>query len=160
MRAITAVGLAELFAQNSSHAFLCLATFTHATLPTPIRLVNNKAAIVYGGNTFTPLAFDLALAVDAEDQVPSLTLTVDNVDQRFIELIRSITDKPSVKIEVVRVNEAGTVILELGPMDFMLNGSQMDSGKVDLTLGFESDILNQSATQDIFSPSVSPGLFA
>lgn len=158
-RNISAEGLRELFAQHSGSVMLAIATFHHATLPEPIRLVNDTRALEYGDNSYIALPFQLDLPDDVEDKVPNIELKVDNVDRRLVQLLRSVSDPPDVTIEIVRVSD-NAVTGELGPLDFSLLDAKIGAQTVTLQIGYAVDILNEPATQHIFNPGTAPALFA
>lgn len=158
-RAISADGLRELFAQNSGHALLVLATFDHPDLPEPIRLVNDVQGLDYDGHAYIGLPFEASMPTDAEDDIPTVQMRVDNVDQTLIELLRSISAPADVVLEVVRVAPNRVITTEIGPLDFSLLDSRATDTTVTLKIGYLIDLLNAQATSEIFSSSLAPGLF-
>lgn len=158
-RMISADGLRELFAQNSGHLMLALLTITHAGLPAPVRLVNDRRPLVFGGHEYQPLAFELTLPADTEDQIPHVELRLDNVNRALVELLRSVVEPVPIALDVVRVAPDRTVTLELGPLEFSMLDAALTPSTVTIRLGYEIDILNEQATREIFNPSLAPGLF-
>ena len=158
-RPVSAAGMRELFAQNSGHVLLALVAFRHDDLSEPVRIVNDMQSLTYGGNNYIGLPFQLTLPTDTEDEIPAIQMTVDNVDRQLVELLRTPESPPGVDIEVVRVDEAGTVTSELGPLDFSLLDAKITAAKVTLKIGYLIDVLNEPATGQIFNPSLAPGLF-
>lgn len=164
-RAISAEGLRELFAQESGHLMLALLTIPHATLPEPIRLVNDRAALEYEGHTYQPLPFELTLPADLEDQIPHIELRIDNIGRALVELLRSQLEPVEVVVDLVRVappaigSTAREVVREMGPLDFSLLDVQIGPAVITARLGYVIDILNTAATQHIMNPSLAPGLF-
>ncbi|MFP1683332.1 DUF1833 family protein [Alloalcanivorax sp. C16-1] len=159
IRPISAAGLRELFARESAHVLLAAVTFDHEMLAEPVRLVNDMQALQHNGQTYMALPFELTLPPDSEDEVPALQLKIDNVDRSLAAILRSVTDPPSVDVEILRVDEAGTVTSEMGPLSFSLLDASIGAAAVTLKIGYLVDVLNEPATKEIFNPSLAPGLF-
>lgn len=157
-RTISVDGLRELFAQYSSQPMLCLLTISHDSLPEPIRLVNDRRPLEFGGAIYQPFAFELTLPADSEDEIPHVRLTIDNVGRELVRLFRSVLDPVPVQLDVVRVAPDG-VYRELGPLDFSLLNVQIETATITAQLGYAIDVLNMPATQDIMNPALAPGLF-
>lgn len=164
-RTITAEGLRELFAQSSGHLLLALLTFEHASLPEPIRLVNDRIPLEFDGHTHQPLPYELVLPADLEDQIPHVEIRIDNVSQLLVELLRSQLEPVDVVLDIVRVappaigSQQRGVFRELGPLDFSLLDAQITPAVITLRLGYLIDVLNMPATQHIMNPSLAPGLY-
>jgi len=95
-------------AQNARYVFdpsTDAAFFFLLTVWTPgdpeIHLVNNLEPVTSRGITFEPYPFSLTLPNDDTTKTPTVTLTIDNVDRRLIELIRGLPTAPNVKVELV-----------------------------------------------------------
>lgn len=159
VRNISAEGLRELFAQNSGAVMLTLLTFSHATLPTPIRLVNDRRPLTYGGQSYIALPFEMTLPDDLEERIPSVEVKIDNVGRELVTLLRSTSEIVAVDVEVVRVQN-GVVTSELGPLDFSLLDAKITPQTITLSIGYAIDILNEQATKEIFNPGTAPALFA
>lgn len=158
-RTISPAGLRELFAQHSGHVLLTLLTVSHATLPEPLRLVNDRRSLEHDGHTWTALPFELVLPADTEDEIPHVELRIDNVGRVLTELLRTVAEPVDVELSVVRVAPDGSVTPELGPLDFSLLDAQIRTDVITARLGYEIDVLNEPATREIFNPSLAPGLF-
>ena len=159
-RSISPAGMREMFAPQSGHVWLSLVVFMHNSLPAPIRLCNNMQDVAFNGNVYTALAFEVALSTDEEDTVPTITLRVDNVSQELVGLLRTISDRADVSVEIVRVpSTGGAIVSELGPVDFKLLSFDLAMDAIDITLGPSTDPLNQPATRERFVPAIAPGLF-
>jgi len=159
-RQISADGIKELFSDETGHVFLYLMEIDHANMPSPIRVVDNNEDITHNGNTYLAFPFEITLASDTEENIPTVNLKFDNIDRRIIDDIRSITTAPDIELEVVRVDEAGNVSTEIGPSTFKMNKVNYDSLTITAELGYEADYLNEPAVKDRFDPAVAPGLFS
>ncbi len=97
-RNITPEVRADLQSQASPHAILGFLTITHRNLPDPIRVVSDPLDFVVDGQTYIGCPFEFQLLTD-EDQAPTTTLRVQNVDRRIGEAIRTVTDRAQVTLE-------------------------------------------------------------
>lgn len=158
VRNLSSGAIRDLFVQNSGAVMLSCVTFNHFELPEPIRVVNNTVAIQFDGHEWIALPFELTLPSDNEDRVPNLEMIIDNIDRTLVELLRSVSSMPSVRVDIIRVDGA-TITREIGPLDFSLLSSDIGVDAVTLTIGYAFDILNEPATQDILNPGTAPGLF-
>jgi hypothetical protein len=94
-------------ASSTQQAFLFLLTFTTQT--GVIRVVNNNVDITSRGDLYTAYPFQIVLDADTGDKQPEISLTIDNVDQYLVEMIRGFLDPPSVKLELVLSGTPDTV---------------------------------------------------
>lgn len=158
---ISADALKEMFAQESGCVFLSLLTVLDTTTSELIRFVDDNVDLVYGGNTYIAAPFQPIWSADEdEDTVPNVKIVVDAVDQRLVDALRSITEPPTATMELIMKKPNGVISSEIGPIDMLILGyDNMTHGSIELTLGFESDVLNEFATKDRFSPGLSPGIF-
>lgn len=147
----------SIAAPETGEVWLVLLTITHSTLPAPIRLVRNTKDVVSRGDTYTALPFDVVFPEEREDQLPQVTLRIDNVSREIGQAMRSIKGKgPAVRLEVVLASSLDT--LEAGPVDCVLKERDIDAGSVSGTLGAE-DMLNEPFPGDRFLPATFAGLF-
>lgn len=150
-------GIASLLAQETGEVWLTLLTIRHADLPAPERLVLDLQPVVSRGETYLPASFDIRLPNQSGDAPPRVTLSLDNVDRRLIELLRTITEPPMIDIEIVLASDPDTV--ELSLPDFELKDVKYNKLAVTGTLGFE-DFLAEPYPGATFTPGDFPGLFS
>jgi hypothetical protein len=84
-----------------------LLTVTHPALPT-IRLARNNQNIISRGETFTAAPFDLKLGND-NDEFPSLSITLPNVDREIGRSLLAIQSGMEVAIEAVFASDPDDV---------------------------------------------------
>jgi hypothetical protein len=153
---LSLVALQAALAQETGQVFLTCLTISHATLPTPIRLVNDKVDLVRAAGTFIAFPFEIALPEQRDDQLPQVELVIDNVDRSISQAIRNLTSPPTITLEVVLASSPNT--LESGPHTLTLLDVSYDAQEVRGRLGFE-DVLNEPFPKDSFTPKDFPGLF-
>lgn len=88
-------------ASLTNTAFFYLLTITPPTGAEKIHLVNNTEPVVSNGLTFQPYPFTLSLPLDTGDKIPSIQLTIDNVDQSLTNAIRELETAPAIRIQLV-----------------------------------------------------------
>lgn len=100
-----------------------LLTITHPSLPTA-RFARNNEAIISRGETFSAAPFDLQLPEDNE-QLPSLTLVIPNVNRRVGREILAINQGMNANIEAVFASDPDDIwksILDLELHDVTFDG--------------------------------------
>jgi Domain of unknown function (DUF1833) len=127
----------------------CL-TFEHASIVTPIRLVNDRQDLVRTAGTFTAFPFEFQDFVRADDQSVIAMITADNVDQQIITALRGITGKPEVTYEAVLFDSPNTV--ERGPMQFEVLGFQTNMTTMSLRISFALSFLSEAFPAGYFAP--------
>ncbi len=159
MRNLSLAGLQSLMAQETEHSWHCAISISGPSMLT-VRAIQNTVDVVYGAFTYLACPFELVLAQDSEEQVPQATIRVDNVSRDLIAAIRSAEYSPDVDLEIFRIDAAGTVTREIGPMRFSLLQAKADALVIEGTLGYLTDFLNESATKDRFVPTIARALFS
>jgi hypothetical protein len=153
-RALPSAALAELYAQRSSGVWLTLLTIEHADLPATIRLVNDRASVVSGGDTYAALGFSIQLPADAEE-IPRASLTVDAVDRTIITALRSITTPATVTVEIVRQSAPDTI---LASWVLEMRNASYDAQTVTMEL-YPPPVLDEAYPGTDFTPLLFPGIF-
>lgn len=89
-----------VFATSSDLIALTLLTFSLEGFE-DLRVVNNTEDIVSRGLKYEAFGFKINLVNEDTERLPQVTLTIDNLDARIIEYIRSLPSAPLMKLEVV-----------------------------------------------------------
>lgn len=155
-RALSSKALASMMAEQTDAVWLILLTIDHDDLDAPIRVVNNSEDIVSNAETFIAFPFALTLPEDAADRLPQVKLTIDVVDQRIIEAVRTLTSPPEVTVQVVLAEQPDVIELEIA--DLTLRDVDYDDATLTGTLMWE-DILSQSYPAPQYLPGTAAGLF-
>lgn len=158
-RAISAAALRAMFEQESDEVFLLCVTLSHSTFEKPYRMVYNNEPIERAAGTFEPAAFSLNLPEESEDEVPQVTLSVDNVSAEIGRAIRELPvgERPEVLLEVIMASSPDTVEVS---SPFVFLSAQYDASTVSGTLGTDDDFLNISFPRQRYTPANSPAVFA
>lgn len=154
---ITSAFRAAAFAQQTDQVFLVLVRISHTDLAADIRVVNNYENITHNGNTWVAFPFDIELPGDFEEALPTVRLTICNVDRQIVEALRTVSGPPTVVIKVVLASAPEDI--QVGPITLTLREAQYNSLTVSGTL-MPEDMLNEAYPCDSFTPAVAPGIFA
>ena len=157
-RSVSATFSAAVNAQETAEVFLLLLEISHADIgpPTSLYFVNNRTDIVSGANTYTGFPFQISLPADVDNTLPSVQLSIDNVDRSIIAEIRGLSGPPTITLKVVLADTPN--VIEAGPFSFSLRRVDYDAFTITGTLLTE-DILNEPYPGDSFTPQNFPGLF-
>lgn len=153
---ISVTALQAMMARETGEVMLICITITHPDITT-LRLVNNTQVIHRTAGDYTPCPMNLKLPDQAEDKIPQVQVTVDNVDLEVLRAIREVEGVPQVTMEVILASSPDHV--EAGPFDFALMGASYDVLAIQGTLGYQDDVFNQQFPAQSYTPSNSPGLF-
>ena len=153
---VTSVALQAINAQNTGEVFLTLLTLSHPLLTSSLRFVNNITDIVSNGHTYTAWAFELPFPELGGDTLPSLTLTIDNVDPSIAEGIRSIVTPIDVQMAWIIASDPDTI--QYGPLYLRMKGVEVTLTQISGSLAFE-DLLNEPFPFETYTPGSYPGLF-
>lgn len=155
MRTLSVAAVRELLAQESGEAFLILLTLTHPDMTT-LRVVNNTQNVTSNGDLYVAFPFQIALPADLAEELPSLQLTISNVDRRLIDELRTVVDPIGVSMQIVSATTPNTV--EVGPFDFELTFARYNINSIIGTLTTDP-LMHEPFPADVFNPKDFPGLF-
>ena len=153
---VSSTGMAAVFAQETAEAFFKLLTIEHPTLTTPLRFVDREIGLVSNGATFIGAAFEIDLPDDTPDGLPTVQLSVDNVDREIIDTLRTLQAPFTARLDVVREADPDTIEASTPVMTALK--ADYDVLRVTADLGFEG-LLNEPFPGDSFTPASHPGLF-
>lgn len=154
-RSLSTAAKIAMHAPDTSQVFLVLLEISHASITT-LRFVNDSADVTTGGHTYTAYPFSIELPEESGEQLPRVTLTIDNVSRAITDAILSLTTAPTITMSVVLASSPGTV--EAGPFALTLRDITHTAFVVQGALGFER-MLEEPYPSATFSPANFPGLF-
>ena len=149
-RTLSSTFLSAVFAQETTQVFLCILDIIHADLDETIRVVNNTEDIVSNGNTYIGFPFSISLPADVENQLPAMSLSIDNVDRTIVNAVRTISSPPIVSLSVILASAPNTI--EMGPIEMTLRQVDYDDKVVTGTLE-PYNLLIESFPKSCFTPS-------
>lgn len=155
-RALSVVARQASYAQETGEVFLALLTISQADLASPIRIVNNYENVTSNGNLYVGFPFEIDLPDDKMENIPRVTLKIDNVDRSIVEAVRTMTSPATITLDIVLASQPNTVEASFG--GFVLRDVGYDALTVQGALAME-DVLNEPYPADSFTPNFFPGLF-
>ena len=153
-----------MWAQNTDEVFLMLLQIeNHDDATEPIRLVLNNEDIDSTCGDFFPEAktfaggiFQIELPEESGDNLNTVRIAIDNVDQQIVLAARNVVEPPRVFLWVVTATAVNTV--EAGPFRFILESISYDQFFVRGELRYE-EIQSRRWPQHDFTPHNTPGMF-
>lgn len=146
-----------LVERNGVEPIIILATITHQSLATPIRLALNTPGhdILSNGDTYTATYFDVALVSDNEGP-PVAKLRVPNVNRQVGALLDGITDAPMIRFDVILASNPNQV--ERSFRQMKLKQASWDASMVEADLG-QTDFADVPYPALAAIPALFPALF-
>jgi len=133
---LSAKGQIEAQAPESGDPFLYMLEISHPTWSTPFYMVDNTVDVVSNGKTYIAWPFDFINGDDDGERLPEVSITIDNVDRRLIEIIRATIDPPSMAIKMVLASDPDQV--EFYMQGLTLRDVEYDAFKITWKLFAES----------------------
>ncbi len=134
---------------------LVLLTIDHTDLASPIRLVNNKAAVTSNGDLYSAFPFDISLPDTKEDTPPRARIRIDGISREIAQAVREISTHADVTIQVVRQDALDTVEASWPAMRLL--NVRYNALAVEGDLEFEN-LTREPYPAHSFSPAEFPGL--
>jgi hypothetical protein len=157
MRAVSLTALQAMMAQETAEVFIPLLRIEHPSLDAPVLLAYNTESVVRTDGTYLPYPFQINLPTQSDEDVPEVSLTVDNTDLEVNNKIKTLVGQPDVTFMVVLASSPNTV--EAGPFVMKLANAQATADTITGALGQEGDIFAQQAPGQQYLPTNSSGLF-
>jgi|GEM_PF-1195077 len=158
-RVLSPQALQSMLAENTGDVVVATLKIIHSDLNEDLRIVSNTENITFDGEEYEGLLFSASLPKDTDDEVPTVRISIDNVDPVIVQTIRSISSPPLMELGVLLIKTDGTMSMEYGPASFRMNQAEWDSLICEAHLGYEADYLNEPAQADHYDPTTHPGLF-
>lgn len=156
MRSLSTVLQRAIYAQDTKEVVLMLLTIAHANLVTPIRVVNNLEAITSQGYTWAAFPFEVSLPIESDDQIPVMTLRIDNVDRQIVTAVRNLQGPPDITLDIVVASQPD--IVEATFVGFKLKNVSYDNLVVEGEMRLE-EILSEPYPQHRMTPFHFTGLY-
>lgn len=156
-RQLSPVLLRAMFAESTTEVVLALLTISHPNLVDPIRVVNNTEAIISQGYTWAAFPFEITLPNEADDELPVMTLKIDNTDRQIVTVVRNLVGAPDITLDLIVASQPD--IVEATFTGFKLKNVNYDNLTVEGELRLE-EVLSEPYPKDCFTPALFPGAFA
>ena len=155
-RALSSSSLKALYSQTSEEVFLVLLTFEHEDLESPIYITSETVETQSRGHTYLPFPFDLVLPDEVENRSPRARLTVENVSQEILKVVKALKTPAHITMEVIRAGDSDTV--EAVFPAFKLTNVKYNALTLQGDLTIE-DFTAEPYPATVFTPSAFPALF-
>ena len=166
MRTISLTMRRALAVQDSGEVAIVLLTISHPMLPTPIRVSSDPTRkfsdtpLTYGtisrGLQYTFLPFSVSLPDDVGERAPAAQIQIENVTRSLVELIRSVSTRATVRLDLVLASSPDTV--EVAFPQFDLGSASYNADTVTLELAMDS-MTSEPYPAGTFDPASFPALF-
>jgi hypothetical protein len=93
---------------NADEALLSLLEIEHPLVDDPIRLVNDSHDLVFQGNTYIAMPFNIQKHDDIQGELPRASLTISNIGRSMIKWIDASGGGKGAKIRVSLVRRTST----------------------------------------------------
>jgi hypothetical protein len=154
----TPAALEALFAQQTSEVFLPLLEIDEATLPEPIRVVNNTQSVYRGGELYVAMRFALSLPNEEDGTIRSVQLIMDNVSRDIARAIDLAVGQPTATLIYVLASDLEQDPPEAGPFVFVFESARYDAKTASAALRF-TDVIHRRYPQHGYTPAWTPELF-
>lgn len=142
---------------SAEEAPLVLLEITHASLTTPVRVVNDMQDLTSNGNLFIACPFRYVLPDDFENQLPKARLAVDNVGRDLMYWIETSGGGNGSSVKMMQVMRSRPNTVEWS-ITMNLYNVQVTMKEVSAELGFEN-LFAKPAVLLQYRPDNSPGIF-
>ena len=153
---LESIARAAMNAQNTGEVFLALLTLTHPDIDVPLCFVNDLQSVTSNGVEYISWPFDLPFPEVGADTLPTLTLTIDNVDQSIGLALKGLLTPIDVTLTCVLKSNPDNI--EAGPLEFRMKTTEVELVSIAGTLTYE-DLLNEPYPYESYVPGNYPGLF-
>ena len=140
---------------HSDAVFLWLLTLQNQDIA-PIFVVNNNENITSNGQEFIAYPFELVLFDSDGDKLPTMRLSIDNVDRDFLELIIGTTSEITVTADLIEASQPD--VIEMSVEGMSLQHVNATANTISGTLVIQN-ILNTRYPRDVMSRDQYSGLY-
>lgn len=154
-----------VFAQQTSEAFILLATISHPSFTDDIRVASDPyedlpiagvKGVISDGLEYVYLPFTITLPAQNDTGIARASISIDNVNREIVNAVRRATSALEVSMQVVRASDVNTP--EVLVSDFRLERITYDALTVSGEITVEYYDLEPFPSKR-FTPSDFPGMF-
>lgn len=156
-RNLSSVGVASALANETGEEWVVLLTVTHPDWAVPKRFARRKTALLSRGETYFPVYFDLTFPDQIPNQLPRCQITIDNIDETVLSVLRAVATAPDIVIELVRASDPDQVEMTTGA-DYQIKSYAYTASTIVCEISME-DLLGEGFPGPRILPSNFPGGF-
>lgn len=165
MRQLSNAAKQAVYSQETSEVFIILLTITSPDFLEPIRISSDSTELLPLANVrgtlsrdeeYVYLPFAIELPQQDETGVARAKISIDNIDRRMVQAVRTATSALSITVEIVLASSPD--VLEMSVEDFRMERISYDALTISGDLSVEHfDLEPYSKLR--FTPSNFPGMF-
>lgn len=156
-RAYSAEYKSTLAATSAPESPLILLEITHAGLTTPVRIVNDTQNLTSNGTEYIACPFRCALPDDLENQLPKVSLAVDNVGKELMYWVETSAGGYGAQARFMQVMRSRPNQIEW-EITVALSNVKATAKEVTADLGFDN-IYTRPAIAMRYDTFTAPGIF-
>lgn len=154
-RSLSASAVRSIFSSQTSEVWVMLIEISHPDMTT-IRVSSDSVDTVHDSDTYSPYPFQIGPPDDVANTMPTLSLSIDNVDRLLVSTVRGLATSPDVTVKFVLASTPD--VIEAGPYVFQMRNVVYDEFRITATLVYQ-DILHEPFPAGRITPQNFPGLF-
>lgn len=148
---------ANLIRTNVDESPIVLIEISNPLLTNPIRIVNDHKDVVINNNTYTSCMIDVALPEEKDREMPSATLSIDNVSRTLTRFFEQLQGGPDTKVRFMQILRSQPNVIEYN-ISLDLVNVKVTPYKITGTLSYDN-LLNKQSVTRVYNKITSPGLF-
>lgn len=156
-RAYSSAYKSTLAQTSASEAPIVLLQIDHASLSSPVRVVNDTLDLTSNGNLYVAFPFRCELPDDFDGQLPRASLVIDNVGRDLMYWIEASSGGQGSTATFSQVMRSRPDLVEWSITMYLYN-VVADVMHVSAELGF-ANFFGRPSVQITFRPDTSPGVF-
>jgi len=163
MRQVSQSAMSAMLSESSTLVPITLLEISHPNQST-LYFCNNNEDVVHNGQTYQWYPFELTLpsSTDSDEKITT-QITIANIDQSIISLLRSLQTAPTITLSLIYVDAADdpptSDSAEYGPIELKYKRQDVTPKTITGTVSLAEDFLNQAFLPRTFNPYTARGIF-
>lgn len=161
MRQISLTSLKAMLAESSTLVPVILLKIEHPSAVTSY-FCNNNENVTHLGQEYQWYPFKITLPQSSKnDEMIEVQVTIGNIDQSIVAMLRGMQTAPTITITVIYVNSETRESddAEYGPIELKYKRQDITPKTITGTLSYNEDFLNQAFLTETFNPHTARGMF-
>lgn len=141
---------------NATESLMILLEITHPFISEPIRLVNDSQDMLFLGNNYLAMPFNVVRQDDIQGELPKVNLVIPNVGRSLVKWVDSSGGGRGAKINVLLARRSSSV--EEERIEFGINNVTVSTETVNFSLVIQNNLVKRSVRY-IYDSHRAMGLF-
>lgn len=142
---------------NADEAVLVLMEINHPLISDTIRLVRDNCNLVSNGETYIAMAFDVRRQNDIKDEVPKVSVVVQNVGRSLVKWIDQSGGGRDAEVRIMLARRSDPDNIE-EDLYLSIERVSVNSENVNLQMTIQNNLIRKG-TKLRFDNDISPGIF-